>query len=43
MLSSEVWRCVAIVRINVSEEYIASIIKVERITELGTLLAVTSN
>jgi hypothetical protein len=33
---------VALVRADVSEEFIASIIKVERISELGTL-AVTSN
>jgi hypothetical protein len=33
---------VAFVRTNVSEEYIASIIRMERISELGAL-AVTSN
>jgi hypothetical protein len=33
----------ALVRTNVSEERIASIIKVERISELGTTLAATSS
>jgi hypothetical protein len=33
---------VALVRTDVSEERIASIIRVERISELGTALAVTS-
>jgi hypothetical protein len=37
------WRCVNLVRTDVSEERIASVIKVERIRELGTSLAVTSN
>jgi hypothetical protein len=37
------WRRVALVRTDVSEERIASIIGVERIGELGTTLAVTSN
>jgi hypothetical protein len=36
-------RCVALVRTDVSEELIASIISVTRIGELGTTLAVTSN
>jgi hypothetical protein len=36
-------RCVALVRIDVSEVRIASIIRVTRITELGIRLAVTSN
>jgi hypothetical protein len=36
-------RRVAPVRTNVSEEYIASIIRVTRISELGTMLAVTSS
>jgi hypothetical protein len=35
-------RCVALVRTDISEERIASIIRV-RIGELGTMLAVTSN
>jgi hypothetical protein len=34
---------VTLVRIDVSEELITSIIKVARIGELGTTLAVTSN
>jgi hypothetical protein len=34
---------VALVRTDVSEEHIASIIKVTRIGELGTTLAVISN
>jgi hypothetical protein len=33
----------ALVRTNVSEGYIASIIKVTRTGELGTILAVTRN
>jgi hypothetical protein len=36
-------RCVALVRTDVSEELSASFIKVTRISELGTTLAVTSN
>jgi hypothetical protein len=36
-------RHVDLVRTNVSEELSASIIKVTRISELGTMLAVTSN
>jgi hypothetical protein len=36
------WRCVALVRTDVSEDHIASIIRVKRIIKLGTL-AVTSN
>jgi hypothetical protein len=42
MASSEVLRSVALVRTDVSEELSASIIRVTRIGELGTL-AVTSN
>jgi hypothetical protein len=34
---------VALVRTDVSEELSASIIRVTRISELGTMLAVTSN
>jgi hypothetical protein len=34
---------VAVVKINVLEEHSASIIRVTRISELGTTLAVTSN
>jgi hypothetical protein len=37
------WRRVAAVRIDVSEERFASIIKVTRMSELGITLAVTSN
>jgi hypothetical protein len=36
-------RCVALVRTDVSEESIGSIIRVTRFGELGTTLAVTSN
>jgi hypothetical protein len=43
MPSSEMLRHVAIVRTDVSEERIAPIIRVTRIGELGTTLAVTSN
>jgi hypothetical protein len=41
--SSGMLRCVALVRIDVSEEPSASIIRVTRIGELGTLLSVTRN
>jgi hypothetical protein len=43
MLSSVMLRLVALIRIDVSEERFASIIRVTRIGELGTTLAVTSN
>jgi hypothetical protein len=43
MQSSGMLRSVALVRTDVSEERMASIIKVTRIGELGTTLAVTSN
>jgi hypothetical protein len=36
-------RSVTLVRADVSEERVASIIRVTRISELGTTLAVTSN
>jgi hypothetical protein len=43
MASSGVLRCVALVRTDVLEELSASFIRVTRIGELGTTLAVTSN
>jgi hypothetical protein len=43
MPSSGMLRRVALVRTNVSEELSASIIRVTRIGELGTTLAVTCN
>jgi hypothetical protein len=43
MLSFWMLRLVALVRTDVSEECIASVIKVERISKLGIKLAVTSN
>jgi hypothetical protein len=43
MVSSGMLRRVALVRTDVSEELIVSIIRVTRICELGTKLAVTSN
>jgi hypothetical protein len=43
MAYSGMLRRVALVRTDVSEEIIASIIRVTRIGELGTTLAVTSN
>jgi hypothetical protein len=42
MLSSGILRRMAVVRTDVSEEYSASIIRVTRIGELGTELAITS-
>jgi hypothetical protein len=43
MLSSGMLRLVAFVRTDVSEQCSATIIRVTRIYELGTTLAVTSN
>jgi hypothetical protein len=43
MASSGMLRSVALVRTDVSEELSASFIRVSRISELGTTLAVTSN
>jgi hypothetical protein len=43
MVSSGMLRLVAFVRADVSEERSASFIRVTRIGELGTTLAVTSN
>jgi hypothetical protein len=43
MASSGMLRRVALVRIDVSEELIASFIRVTRIGELGTTLDITSN
>jgi hypothetical protein len=43
MVSSEMSRRVALVRTDVSEELSGSFIRVTRIGELGTTLAVTSN
>jgi hypothetical protein len=36
------WCCMGLVRTDVTEKYVASIVKVERISELGIALAVTS-
>jgi hypothetical protein len=43
MPSSGMLRHVALVRTDISEEPIVSIIRVTRIGELGTILTVTSN
>jgi hypothetical protein len=43
MVSSGILRRVALVRTDISEELTASFIRITRIDELGTTLAVTSN
>jgi hypothetical protein len=43
MASSGILRCVALVRTDVSKDLNASFIRVTRIGELGTTLALTSN
>jgi hypothetical protein len=43
MVSSEMLRRVALIRTDVSEERSASFIRMTRVGELGTTLAVTSN
>jgi hypothetical protein len=43
MVSSGMLRCVALIISDVSEELSASFIRMTRIDELGTTLAVTSN
>jgi hypothetical protein len=43
MVSSGMLRRVALLRTDVSEELSASFIRVTRVAELGTTLAVTSN
>jgi hypothetical protein len=43
MLPSGMLRRVALVRIDVPEERIASLIRVKGVSELGTTLAVSSN
>jgi hypothetical protein len=42
MPSSGMWLRVGLVRTDVAEEHVASSIRMERIRELGTTLAVTS-
>jgi hypothetical protein len=43
MPSPGIWRRVVLIRTDVSEELIASMIRVEIVSELGTTLAVTRN
>jgi hypothetical protein len=42
-MKNAVFRDVTLVRTDVSEERISSVMREERINELGTMLAVTSN
>jgi hypothetical protein len=42
MPSSEMHHRLALVRVNVREEHIAAIIRLERISDLGTTLTITS-
>jgi hypothetical protein len=43
MASSGTLRHIALVRTDVSEEFSTSVVRVPRISELGTTLAITSN
>jgi hypothetical protein len=43
MLPSGMWRRVALVRTDISEERIASIIRVKKLSELGKTLTVASD
>jgi hypothetical protein len=43
MPSAEMWRCVGLVGSDVSEEHVASVIRVEGINKTGTNLAATSS
>jgi hypothetical protein len=43
MPSSGKWRRVDLVKTDISEERVVSIIRVEKISELGTTLAVNNN
>jgi hypothetical protein len=42
MAFSGIWRRVDVLRTDVSEEHIASIVRVEKISDLGTTLALTT-
>jgi hypothetical protein len=43
MSSSRIWRRMDLVRTNVSEERVTSVIRVKRISELGTLAVTSKN